>query len=247
MSDDSCLEKWLEKRPTCPSCKKRVRRDQLVALFFPALTEPSLSPSQVCSPATTVSTFPSSLFHMGTLTVLAQRTLRDLERELLEERRMRNHCEAEASRWRAEAERLALLLAAKRPRTLGSSTPSTLSLSSPDGTPDAPASSAFTVVPEPSTVPEVSEAKVSVAEEHDDDGDDDGEKEEHEHGIMAGLRRSVAEALVVASDSQRTEGTNDGHGGHEEEEEEDVEALASSFRCFSVVELAVCVRDHSHT
>lgn len=186
---------------------------------------------------------------MGTLAVLAQRTLRDLERELLEERRMRNHCEAEASRWRAEAERLALLLAAKRPRTLGSSTPSTLSLSSPDGTPDAPASSALTVAPEPSTVPEVSEAKVSVTEEHNDDGDDE-EKEEHEHDIMAGLRRSVAEALVVASDSQRTEGTNDGHGGHEEEgveEEEDVEALASSFRCFSVVELAVCVRDHSHT
>ena len=166
--------------------------------------------------------------------VCRQRTLWGLERELLEERRMRNHCEAEASRWRAEAERLALLLAAKRPHAL-SSTPSTLSLSSsssPDGTPDAPAAAAS--------------AGTSKAEGEtpEDDGDENEKKEDDdEDDIMAGLRKSVAEAQVVAGDSQRTEGTNDCGGDHEEKEEEDVEALASSFRCFSVVELPVCLRD----
>lgn len=175
--------------------------------------------------------------------MLAQRTLRDLERELLEERRMRNHCEAEASRWRAEAERLALLLAAKRPHTLcNSSTPSTLSVSSssPDTALDAPTAAA----PEPDTVHQVSQASEGKASA-DEDGNEEEEEEDQEHDIMAGVRKSVAEARVVAGDSQRTEGTNDGDSGCVEEE--DVEALASSFRCLSVVELAVCARDQSHS
>lgn len=141
-----------------------------------------------------------------------QRTLRDLERELLEERRLRNHCEAEASRWRAEAERLTVQLAAKRPRAPGSRTPSTMSLSSPDATPDTAA------------------APEATKDESDD---------EDEHDVLAHVRRSAAEALVVACDSQRIEGPKEEE--EEEEEEEDVVALANSFRCFSVVELEVCI------